>query len=161
MVIAKETNLSDPCPCHVQRPRRLGLVEDVLDRLLGQGVERKVDLLDVDEHVGVGGDVPDVVVGHPERVQVKVLALKHVHRHPVELVVAEVDALQLQDLGLVEHALWHALNLVVGEVEVEPDAALERVAQQLTDAVVTEVDELQLRGVLEGRLTHGLDLVVA
>ena len=64
------------------------------------------------------------------------LRLQHVHGHLAELVVAEVDALQLEDLGAVEHALGHPLDLVVREVQVEADGAQEGVAEEAADTVV-------------------------
>ena len=72
----EDGHLLDPGPGHVERADRLGLVEDVLDGLRGQRVEGEIDLLDVDEDVGVGGDVTDVVVRHPQRVEVEVLQCK-------------------------------------------------------------------------------------
>ena len=70
------------------------------------------------------------------------LRLQHVDGHLDELVVGEVDALQLEDLGSVEHALGHPLDLVVREVQVEADGAQEGVAEEAADAVVAQADEL-------------------
>ena len=64
------------------------------------------------------------------------LRLQHVDGHLAELVVGEVDALELEDLGAVEHALGHPLDLVVREVQVEADGAQEGVAEQAADSVV-------------------------
>ena len=56
-------NHLDPRACHIQLVHGLGLAQHVDHRVFGQRVERDVNLLDVDQNIGIVGDVADGVVG--------------------------------------------------------------------------------------------------
>jgi len=89
------------------------------------------------------------------------LALENIDGDGLELVVAEIEALKPCNLSTFEDGLRHLGQVVVGEVEQEPDQSGEGVALQLRDGVVTQVNFLQLARILESSFADLAHLVPA
>merc|ERR1719336_478401 len=155
----QEWHLRNARPRHVESANSLRFIKNIDDGVGGERVEGEVHLLDVDEDVGVAGDNLDVVVGDLESLEAEVLVLQHIGRDLRELVVGQVQALQPEHLRLLEQPLGDGGQVVVAHVKVESQDALEQVALQLRDVVVTDVNELKLGRVLESSFTDGLNLI--
>lgn len=99
--------------------------------------------------------------GTHQGIQEEVLALKNIDRHGFEPVVAQIEALKSSHFATFKDGLGHLGQVVVGQVEKEPDEPDEGVALELGDRVEAEVDLLKLGRVLEPVLADLGHLVVA